>query len=77
MRNFNHWTWLNSIRLKLKINKIERLKLLDVIVEMGTMTDRTNQVDVQDFFANFLEECGIVAQYTMPETPSQNGVIAR
>ena len=28
-------------------------------------------------FANFLKECGIVTQYTMPETPCQNGVAER
>lgn len=28
-------------------------------------------------FANFLEECGIVPQYTMPGTPSMNGVAER
>jgi len=28
-------------------------------------------------FANFLEECGIVAQYTMSRTPHQNGVAER
>ena len=30
-----------------------------------------------EFFANFLEECGIVAQYTMLGTPHQNGVAER
>ena len=28
-------------------------------------------------FANFLQENGIVAQYTMPDTPEQNGVAER
>jgi len=28
-------------------------------------------------FANFLEECGIVARYTMPGMPRQNGVAKR
>ena len=28
-------------------------------------------------FVNFLEECGIFAQYTMPGTPHQNGVAKR
>ena len=28
-------------------------------------------------FAKFLEECGIVPQYTMPGTPSMNGVFER
>lgn len=28
-------------------------------------------------FAQFLEEEGIVAQYTMPGTPQQNGVVER
>ena len=28
-------------------------------------------------FAKFLEECGIVPQYTMPGTPSMNGVAKR
>ena len=28
-------------------------------------------------FANFLEECGIVPQYTMPGSPSMNGVAER
>lgn len=28
-------------------------------------------------FARYLEECGIIPQYTMPETPSQNGVTER
>ena len=28
-------------------------------------------------FAKFLEECGIVPQYTMPCTPSMNGVAER
>ena len=28
-------------------------------------------------FAKFLEECGIVPQYTMPSSPSMNGVVER
>ena len=28
-------------------------------------------------FAKFLEECGIVPQYTMPDKPSMNGVAER
>ena len=28
-------------------------------------------------FAKFLEECGIVPQYTMPSTPSMNGIAER
>ena len=28
-------------------------------------------------FARYLQECGIVPQYTMPWTPSQNGVFER
>ena len=28
-------------------------------------------------FAKFLDECGIVPQYTMPGTPSMNGVAER
>ena len=28
-------------------------------------------------FAKFLEECGIVPQYTMPGTPNMNGVAER
>ena len=28
-------------------------------------------------FAKFLEQCGIVPQYTMPSTPTMNGVVER
>jgi transposase InsO family protein len=28
-------------------------------------------------FAKYLEECGIISQYTMPGTPEQNGVAER
>lgn len=28
-------------------------------------------------FAKYLEECGIICQYTMPSTPEQNGVAER
>ena len=28
-------------------------------------------------FAKYLMDCGIVPQYTMPRTPSQNGVVER
>jgi len=76
MRNFNHWTCLKFINLKLKINKIEKLKPLDLTVVVSTMTDTTDQVDIQDF-CNFMEDCGIVAQYTMPQTPRQNSVAER
>ena len=44
---------------------------------MSAIADMTDQVDVQDFFANFLEQCGIVTQYTMPETHRQNDVAER
>ena len=43
---------------------------------VSTMADTTNQVCPEPF-ANFLRECSIVAQYTMPGTPRQNGVIER
>ena len=76
MRNLNHWTCLKSIKLKLKINRIKRLKPLDLIVVVSTITNTMDQVDVQTF-VNFLKECGIVAQYTMPGTPRQNGVTER
>ena len=28
-------------------------------------------------FAKYLQECGIDAQYTMPSTPQQNGIVER
>ena len=43
-------TCLKSIRLKLKINRIENLKLLDLIMMVSTMTDMTDQVDIQNHF---------------------------
>ena len=48
MRNSNHWTCLKSIKLKLKINRIEKLKPLDLIVMVSTMEETTDQIDVQD-----------------------------
>ena len=77
MRNPNHWTCLKSIKLKLKINRIERLKPLDLTIVVSISADTADQVDVQDFFAKFLEECGIVVQYTIPEIPRENSVIER
>ena len=77
MRNPSHRTCLKSIKLKLKINRIERLKPLDLTVAVSTMKDLTDQVDVHDLFFNLIEECSIVAQYTMPGIPHQNGVAER
>jgi len=47
----------------LKINRIERLKLLDLTMMVSTMTNTMNQVMSVTFFY-LLKECGIVAQYT-------------
>jgi len=38
----------------LKISRIEKLKPLDLAVMESTMADMTDQVVVQDFFANCL-----------------------
>ena len=63
------------MKLKLKINRIERLKPLDLTMVVSTMADTTDQVDAQDFCQFY--ESGIVAQYTMPGTPRQNGIVER
>lgn len=35
------------------------------------------RLDILGPFAKYLEECGIICQYTMPGTPEQNGVAER
>ena len=42
MRNLNHLIYLTSIKLKLKINRMEKLKLLDLTVVVSTMADTTD-----------------------------------
>jgi len=49
MKNLKNWTCLKSIKLKLKINRIKRLKPLDLTVVVNTIADTTDQVDVKDF----------------------------
>ena len=51
MRNPNHWKYLKSIKLKLKINYIEGLKPLDLIVVVSITTDTTDQVDVKNYLS--------------------------
>ena len=43
MRSHNHWMCSNHIRLKLKINSIKGLEVLDLTAVMNTMVDVMDQ----------------------------------
>ena len=58
--DYSHYGYLyliheksQSLELKLKISRIERLKPLDLTVAVSSMADTTAQVDVQDFLSIF------------------------
>jgi len=74
IRNLNQCTCLKSIKLKLKINRIEILKPLDLTIVVSTMTDTTDQVDFQNLLSIFWK-CDVV--YTMPGTLHQNDITER
>ena len=66
-----------SIKLKLKINRIKRLKSLDPDRGGKYYGRYDGPGRCPEPLANFLKEYGIVAQYTISGTPRQNGVTER
>ena len=78
MKSPNHWKCSNRSKLKLKINSIKGLKNVrsDRSGEYYGKYDGSGEQRPGPF-AKFLEECGIVPQYTMPGSPSMNDVAER
>ena len=78
MKSPNHWKCSNRSKLKLKINSIKKIKKVrfDRGGEYYGKYDGSGEQRLGPF-AKFLEECGIVPQYTMPGSPSMNGVAGR
>ena len=78
MKSLNHWKCSNCSKLKLKINSNKKIK--NVISDHGGeyygKYDGLGEQHPRPF-AKFVEECGIVPQYTMPGSLSMNGVVER
>ena len=78
MRNLNHWTMFKSFKAEVENQLNKRIKIV-TSERGGECYDRYDGSGEQclGLFAKFLEECGIVPQYTMPGYPSMNGVAER
>ena len=78
MKRPNHWKCSNRSKLTLKINSAKELK--NVRSDRGgEYYDKYDGLGEQrpGPFSKYLEECGIVLQYTMPGSPTMNGVAER
>lgn len=71
MRSLKHWTYLRYSKLKLKNQLGKKIKAVksDRGGEYYGMYDGSGE-QRRGPFAKYLEECGIVPQYTMSGKPS-------
>ena len=78
MRNLSQWTMFKSFKAEVENQLNKRIKIV-TSDRGGECYDRYDGSDEQHPrpFAKFLEECGIVLQYTMPGSPTMNGVVER
>ena len=82
MFNPRHWILFRLVPLEVYINEVERqLDRKVKIVRSDRGGEYYEKYDESgqhpDLFAKFFERRGICAQYTMPDTPQQNGVSER
>ena len=77
-KRHSHWMYSKIINLRLKINSVKRIKSVrsDRGGEYYGRYDGSGEQRPGPF-AKFLEECGIVLQYTIPGSPMMNGVAKR
>ena len=77
MKSHNLWMCSKHLKLKLKINSTKESSVRSDCG--GEYYGRYDSLGEQrpGPFARYLEECGIVPQYTMSGSPSMNGVVER
>ena len=76
-KDLKRWINLRYSKLKLKISMIKKIKIVRSDRGGEYYGRHTPYGQVPGPFAKFLQETGIVAQYSMPCEPQQNGVAER
>jgi len=75
MRSLTPWTFSSLSKLKLNFNLKRKSKLSNLTMVVNIAVDMIDQENnVQDLLF-FLNECGIILWYAMPDKPNMNGVL--